>query len=171
MLALTSTLSEHPIKGRENADAIVSLLDGPGAANSKSDWLKQSFIAIDFKLQTPALLILNPLGQISSTLGTWLLKYDCHKSWPWTSGYSPPEVTYPSHWLSHHTVSHRSLKDCISHHPLHQHSCSHWSRLHLRTISQSPSPNHTHYLSSGPSLALCRVLFSLAAYKSVPSVS
>ncbi len=70
MLALTSTLSEHPIKGRENADAIVSLLDGPGAANSKSDWLKQSFIAIDFKLQTPALLILNPLGQISSTLGT-----------------------------------------------------------------------------------------------------
>ncbi len=33
--------------------------------------------------------------------------------------------THPSHGLSHHTVSHRSLKDYISHHPLHQHSCLH----------------------------------------------
>ncbi len=47
-------------------------------------------------------------------------------------------------FASHHTVSHRSLKDYISHHPLHQHSCLHWSRTHLQTITQSPSPNHTH---------------------------
>ncbi len=95
----------------------------------------------------------------------------CHESWPWTSAHSPQEVTHPSHWLSHYTDSYRSLRNYISHHPLHWHSCSHWSRLHLRTISQSPSPNHTHYISSGLPLALCRVLFSLAALQSVPSVS
>ncbi len=54
-----------------------------------------------------------------------------------TRGHSPITWTFTPH-------SYRSLIDCISHHPLHQHSCSQWSRLHLFTISQSPSPNHTH---------------------------
>ncbi len=54
-----------------------------------------------------------------------------------TRGHSPITWTFTPH-------SYRSLIDCISHHPLHQHSCSQWSRLHLFSISQSPSPNHTH---------------------------
>ncbi len=74
-------------------------------------------------------------------------------------------------FASHHTVSHRSLKDYISHHPLHQHSCLHWSRTHLQTITQSPSPNHTHthtlhkpwtFSHSLPSIV------SLATYKAFP---
>ncbi len=77
-----------------------------------------------------------------------------------TRGHSPITWTFTLHSI-------RSLIDCISHHPLHQHSCSHWSRLHLFTISQSPSPNHTHththththYISSGLSPTLCEVLF------------
>ncbi len=96
---------------------------------------------------------------------------NCHKSRPWTLLHSPLEVTHPSHGLSHHTVSHRSLKDYISHHPLHQHSCLHWSRTHLQTITQSPSPNHTHthtlhkpwtFSHSLPSIV------SLATYKAFP---
>ncbi len=86
-----------------------------------------------------------------------------------TRGHSPITWTFTPH-------SYRSLIDCISHHPLHQHSCSHWSRLHLFTISQSPSPNHTHththtLLSSGLSPTLCRVLFSLATLPSVSQYS
>ncbi len=74
-------------------------------------------------------------------------------------------------FASHHTVSHRSLKDYISHHTLHQHSCLHWSRTHLQTITQSPSPNHTHthtlhkpwtFSHSLPSIV------SLATYKAFP---
>ncbi len=57
MLALSSALSDCPIKGWENADFIVSLLDGPGAGKLKYDWLKPILIAI-FKLQMPELLIL-----------------------------------------------------------------------------------------------------------------
>ncbi len=50
--------------------------------------------------------------------------------------------------LTPHYCCHSPL-NCISHHPLHRHSCSHWSRTHLRTISQSPSPNHTDFISLG----------------------
>ncbi len=71
----------------------------------------------------------------------YLKQYRCHESRPWTLLHSPPDVTLPSQDFSH---SYRSLKDYIPHHPLHQHSCLHWSRTHLNTISQSSSPNHTH---------------------------
>ncbi len=54
-----------------------------------------------------------------------------------TRGHSPITWTFTPH-------SYRSLIDCISHHPLHQHSCSQWLRLHLFSISQSPSHTHTH---------------------------
>ncbi len=50
--------------------------------------------------------------------------------------------------LTPHYCCHSPL-NCISHHPLHRHSCSHGSRTHLRTISQSPSPNHTDFISLG----------------------
>lgn len=36
--SLTSPLFDCPIKGLQDADIIVCLLDGPGVANSKSDW-------------------------------------------------------------------------------------------------------------------------------------
>ncbi len=88
---------------------------------------------------------------------------NCHKSWPWTSLHSPLEVTLPSHGLSH---SYRSLIDCISHHSLHPHSCSQWSRLHLFTITQS----HTHYINPGLSATHCRVLLAPLHTKRFPSI-
>ncbi len=49
-----------------------------------------------------------------------------------------------------------------SHHPLAltSHIWLHWSRSHLRTITQSLSPNHTRFINLGLPLALGRVLYA-----------
>ncbi len=80
-----------------------------------------------------------------------------------TRGHSPITWTFTPH-------SYRSLIDCISHHPLHQHSCSQWLRLHLFSISQSPSHTHTHthYISPGLSPTHCRVLLAQLPTKRFP---
>ncbi len=69
-----------------------------------------------------------------------------------TRGHSSITLTFTPQRLLYMTL------DCNSHHPLHwrhTHSCLHWSRSHLRIISQS----HTLY-SLGLPLGGGRVLFS-----------
>ncbi len=70
-----------------------------------------------------------------------------------TRGHSFTTLTLTPHYCCH------SPSNCISHHPLHWHSCSHWSRSHLRTLTQSLSPNHTRFISLGLPLSLGRVLY------------
>lgn len=78
IIALVVTLSDVPHK--TFADVNARQLDGPAVANLKSDWLiqsdwlsdwlKRTVVAIYFKLQAPALLILKASRQIFLTLAT-----------------------------------------------------------------------------------------------------
>ncbi len=73
-----------------------------------------------------------------------------------TRGHSLTTLTLALHELLH------TISKYNSHHPLAltSHSWLHWSRSHLRTITQSLSPNHTRFISLGLPLALCRVLYA-----------
>ncbi len=71
----------------------------------------------------------------------------CHKSVPWTSIHSPPEVTHSPHGLLHYTtvpIIH-CTDDTLS--------CFHWSHSWLH--------NHTHFISLGLPLCHRRVLYSV----------
>ncbi len=72
-----------------------------------------------------------------------------------TRGHSLTTLTLALHELLHTVTKYNS------HHPLAlmSHSWLHWSRSHLRTLTQSLSPNHTRFISLGLPLALCRVLY------------
>ncbi len=72
-----------------------------------------------------------------------------------TRGHSLTTLTLALHELLH------TITKYNSHHPLAltSHSWLHWSRSHLRTLTQSLSPNHTRFISLGLPLALCRVLY------------
>ncbi len=73
-----------------------------------------------------------------------------------TRGHSLTTLTLALHKLLH------TISKYNSHHPLAltSHSWLHWSHSHLRTITQSLSPNHTRFINLGLPLALCRVLYA-----------
>ncbi len=63
------------------------------------------------------------------------------------------------HFRSFTTRGHSLITLTLALHELlitQSHSWLHWSRSHLRTLTQSLSPNHTRFISLGLPLALCR---------------
>ncbi len=73
-----------------------------------------------------------------------------------TRGHSLTTLTLALHELLH------TISKYNSHHPLAltSHSWLHWSRSHLRTITQSLSPNHTRFINLGLPLAPAEVLYA-----------